>query len=1128
MDLSIEKQTKFISKLAQKFTNDKSLFVIGARWRWPCKPISKIGKYDVELHDVGCGRFGLPLKFNRTVPVHCTENNCEEMCLYLNATVEPFTQMIDECSEYVITKPKNTFLHSIGCPEGYYRIEFDYVANDRDSCFSIETFSPIAVPGIDANVTSNCDGTIMNMDKVDDLYIFRKLSEQLGLTDEDYCLFSLTSNQIIEYSDWDSNYASLIPYNISWDKTMNYSRVNDSTTKSYLAVQPNGQWTWAVDSVSCIVCMVQSPIPFPKLELKYNILERSLELAVTDQYFLIKEKSSDLGFICFSVFRDFYKANLTVSNIAYGKYLIEDAGLGQYWCSGHNVMYRNFQWNGDIIFAYGIWFAFKVTRKCSNCFFDANEDLTRFIELFEGSNDYVSVRGSTIVEHGLPQSGEYSFIALLSLTLHGNVVDNLVPNLVNLTEYQLETAFIFENLNNWLKVSDDMTLNSIRSTEYCLPESTTSINAIIWGVARMGETVSTSPLCLFHSNDLLITRTCSGDSVNGSHWIEAVNAAHCYTVVSESLQELNADFKDFGQTTNLLEYLEDLLSRKSQILMPIDVFLTSKILEKVAVIITDIQCIFSIYNALMQVDDNFLKISSSLNSINVLLEAFDNILLGHIKSFIIGSSEYQAYGNSSIKSTLIETYVLDPIVSGMSGLAVYKVQNSSELNSTTYSLRYIHPNETINDLVTYWNSDEDLIAGAYLSADTLTSFTNINIVLTVFFTDSLFQSANMSLENGIYKTNGKIISLSILRLDGTSNFSTEIPIFFESNQTNASRCGVSSFSPINGPGWSSHDCNLRQILISNVQSFALCECNHLTYFTRLGNSEFNKTTDKDKTLKIFTVITSSFSFLGTIGIFFTAALSREWRQKLSSKMLIHFSAAITLEMVFMIIIKFDVAGSNKFSCVALGTMLHYSILVMYVWTLIVVYFQLKFHDAVSNVSHLLLKLTIFGWAFPLFPVFFILIVDYSSYIPVNKDNINLCYPIGWAMYLGVVLPIFLIFLFNSIIFISVLISLYRGSGQEDEATTNHSKNKITFPQLFLFASVCLTLGLTCIFGLSSEILPNCYTLFSYLYCITATIQGLVLILFFIDRSVRSIWKNLVNSEDRSRGIPLVTWRCIET
>lgn len=1085
---------------------------------------------DVELHDIRCGRFGLPLKFSKkTIPVKSgsLEKECDNLCLSLNAFTEPYFEIIDQCREYQIVKFKNTFIHPIGCPEGYYRTEYDYISSDdSDACFSIRLFEqriPIESVESERVVESYCpSGVIMRLTSDDDRFTFRQLSKRMGLTDGNRCLFGLFTNDFIKYSDWDSIDVNNIRGNLNWDTTMNYERV---TAASYLASNANGKWTWAVDDVSCIVCADNIPIPLPEFKLKYKLLERELELQVMHQDYLYREEVYDSGFICFALIGRTYKVNLTIFPIdnLIGTFVIENVGMGRYWCTGHNVIKRLYCASEEII-AYGIEFAFQVERKCvTNYCYSTPNDLYQFVQIFEENNQFMIVTESIIGEYDTSHadSGYYTFTVYLSLKLKYDVVIDLDTNLLNLTDHQIQTFYIYLQLQKMLvpnesNGSNEMKIESIRSREFCLHESTLSMDAIIWGLATKDETISPTVLLPCQENSAEVSRTCFSDS-HGTSW-EEPSSPDCHTFVSETLLEFYVNVSNSNGSGNVLEDMKNLLQENLKILLPLDVFLTSRILQKITcVTFTDFENVLSIFNCVLQVDENFLTISSFFNSTNILLEALDNILLSHIKLNIVDSSEYLKYGNVSIHSPLIETFVLNPTISEVSGIALSR--NSStpdDVDFSNYSLRYIYPNETIADLMTTGNH---LVVGSFIPTDLLNILNKINVVMTVFFNGKLFQS-NIESPGKAYSTaDGKIIAITILGSnDDGSNLEGQIPIFFESNRTDHhSTCAYWSFTSVDG--WSFNGCNLRQIIANPFQRVTVCECSHLTHFGCLFNFNVQLVKVHDHALSIITVIGSTFSIFGSCGIFLTAAIFQKWRRKLSSKILVHFSAAVALEMVLMIFVNLDdhllsAITKNTIACAALGSILHYIVLVTYFWMLVIAYLQFKRYIVVFNfsVSHLLLKSIIFAWVVPLLPVIIALIVNHSSYVPLdvpeNLDDYKFCYPTGWALYFGVLAPVALIFFVNSVVYFSVLASLQLAlSNSLSMDETNRYQRRLS--HLRLSAFLFFTLGLTWIFGLLSKIHPKCYVGFSYLFCSTATIQGLVLFFYFIvlDPSVRRLWLN---------------------
>lgn len=1134
MELKPEDRREIIAKLAE-IIDDELVFVQGGRNRWPNRPISSYIDYeneDVELQDTRCGRFGLPLKFSQnTVNCH-EEGECDNMCLSLNVERESLTLevTIDKCSDWLLTVATNQSLRQSGCPKGYYRVEYyDLWSGNPNACFSIQMFEqPIPVADInDANVVENyCNGNLMPLTGEDDVFIFRQLSEQVGLTDGNHCLFGLTKNDIIEYSNWEIevDVSRISTSNFNWDQTMNYSRIRDKL--SYLVIKSNGQWTWAVDTISCIVCMFKIPDETPELRLNYDFPERKLELQMTHQEYLYREKYGDTGFICFAIIGQTYEANLTILPVANsnGKFVIEDVGTGQYWCTGHNLNATKFH-SSEFLLAYGIVFAFQVSRNCSTtCSFSSFNDSNHFEEFFKNNFDFLLIKQTPSFElETIKSETEYMFIVHLTLTIQDDVTVDIDTNLVHLTGYQIETIFIFEKLKKMIFYNESSELNiiSIKSTEYCLHESTLSIDAIIWRVAHIGETVLTSPLCPSDQNFTRANRTCSGDFAHGLEWKRLENATDCYTSVSESLLELYVNISNSNETAKVIQNVTDILQGNIQILLPMDIFLTSQILQKVGnaenMTFEDLENIFSIYNSLMQIDEKFLKISALFNSTNVLLQSLDNVLLTHIESRIADNNNYQKYGNVSLFSPLIETFIIDPFVSGASGVALYRPRNSSTsyVDFINYSSQFIDPNATIQELLANHVTDKDLIIGSYLPKSMLNILRNITVVLTVFFNDSLFQSIEDLPEERFFKTNGKVISITILGLDDRSNLPSEIPIFFKSNKIIDSKCGHWSLTA-SMAGWHSNGCYLKEIITNDFQRLAVCECSHLTHFGYLISSFMNDLYQiHEHKLTIITIIGSSFSLLGTIGIFLTAAVFPKWRKKLSSQILIHFAASISLEMFLMIYINLDecipsIIANNKIACVALGSILHYSVLVMYFWMLIIAYFQFKRYVVVFNfnITHLLLKSTIIGWGVPLLPVITTLIADYTLYYPANEENTSFCYPTESAFYFGVVAPIALIFTLNSFAFLAVLVSIYRGI-INSRCLAQANKFRMRLSQIRLSAFLFFTLGMTWIFGFLSKIESDCYLVFSYLFCITSTVQGLVLFLYFIvlDPYVRSLWLN---------------------
>lgn len=1112
MDLDLERRKQFISQFIPKisaFIGDRGSLVQGGRNLRNRTIENEFG--DIEIQDIRCGRFGLPLTFRKnTVPVFC-EGECESvMCLSLNVTTgnQSADLTIEKCNSYVLIMETKPFLRQLPCPTGYYRSEIKYAKlSQPDACLSIQMFpQPIPVKDLDDNIVkSYCKESIMSLNTEDDMFMFMQLSEQTDLAERNNCLFGLSSNKIVSYSDWSNNdYWAIDPYNLNWDKTMNYEGIIAKDALSYLAVKPNGEWTWSVDTVSCIVCAIEIGVFQPELLLNYDFSERKLLLSVTHQDFLYRERNSDLGFICHAIIHDIYRSNLTAFPNSMGKYFIANVGVGEYWCSGHAMRgWYSYYHTSNKLDAYGMVFVFEIE---SNGVANSSSIATDLLRFVERNYNFVKVIDSDIMD---------TFIVHLSLKFRDGTGISLDTTFVDLTNYQTETVFIYEQMNKIIRedVANEMNIKSINSAEYCLHESTLSMDAIIWQIADINETISTSPLCISDDAMSVETRTCLGDPILGTYWKELVPASKCRSDVSHSLLELYLNLNQC-EPSRTVRKLSNILQNNVDILLPLDVFLTSRILQKLSnVTLCDLSNIFTIFNSLQQIEVKVLKISASLNSTNILLEALDRILLRHVDSFILGSNQFTNLGNVSIQSPLLVTFVLDPIVSGVSGVALcrHRPKFSSDGDSfTNYSARYIYPNETVHDVMTNHLGNNDLVLGSYLPADLLRSSDNVTIVMTFFFNDKLFQSPSSApVGSEYFEANGKIVSVTVLGLIDNSELPSKIPLFFETDRIDDLTCRYWSFTLTNG--WSSDGCYLTKIFSNDFQQLALCECSHLTHFGCLISSNMPESGKlHNRSLITITLIGCSFSLFGTIGIFITGLVFANWRKKLSSKMLIHFSASIALEMSLMILTNLPAIenNTNSLTCIVMGSMLHYSVLTIHTWTLIIAYFQFKRYVTVFNftIRHLLLKSTVFGWGAPLLPVIAVLIIDRTLYLPI--DELNFCYPTGWALHFVVIAPIVLISLVNFTVYLSVLVSLHQ-SLKKSSCMTDSSKFRQRLSQTRLFAFLFFTLGLTWLFGFISKIQPSSYLVFTYLFCITATIQGLVLFLYFVifDQNVRRMWLN---------------------
>ncbi|PSN54271.1 hypothetical protein C0J52_08615 [Blattella germanica] len=333
----------------------------------------------------------------------------------------------------------------------------------------------------------------------------------------------------------------------------------------------------------------------------------------------------------------------------------------------------------------------------------------------------------------------------------------------------------------------------------------------------------------------------------------------------------------------------------------------------------------------------------------------------------------------------------------------------------------------------------------------------------------------------------------------------------------------------------------------------ICVCTHLTHFSELvvgSNSRstaaygFYEDSAHTKALDIITLLGCSLSLIGIIGIIITAIVFRSWRQKPGTKVLLQLSLALGLQMILFILTSADVVNStytaynkhcdgyrpprnmdgtpafyisdqsedyfydsvsgqhlckeskvNRISCVIMGALLHYFVLSAFAWMLITALLQFFRYVKVLGVTRpprFFIKAMLFGWGVPLIPVVLVLTISSESYTPPLEDSTLLCYPSGIPLYVGVLLPIGLIVSTNLVVYVMIIYNIMKIPERKDSCEGGSS---LVFQQVRLGIVLFFLLGLSWIFGLIGAL--GAGVVFSYLFCIIATLQGFVLFIFFV-------------------------------
>ncbi|XP_071445266.1 uncharacterized protein [Hetaerina americana] len=283
-----------------------------------------------------------------------------------------------------------------------------------------------------------------------------------------------------------------------------------------------------------------------------------------------------------------------------------------------------------------------------------------------------------------------------------------------------------------------------------------------------------------------------------------------------------------------------------------------------------------------------------------------------------------------------------------------------------------------------------------------------------------------------------------------------------------------------------------------------CLCTHLTHFAMLV-SDVDEFLSEDYVLHMLTLVGCSISLFALCGVFIIGIAYPEWRRGASKKVQLNLSASLSLLMaVYLAIASQGECPKSRELCIALGALLHYSVLASFSWMLVVAFLQLmRLTRTIALTArkqmgtHLLCRASVLGWGIPALLVSITLANGTDLY--VRRPNSALCYPSGRAFYAGILFPVSLVIMMNTFIFSWLMRSLFCSKVQGMRVHQKDQRLRALrrlYAAMFLF---CL-LGISWVSGIAIELISVSETavkVLSYVFCITATMQGTSLFIFFV-------------------------------
>ncbi|KAM3601394.1 uncharacterized protein V6R79_012208 [Siganus canaliculatus] len=311
-------------------------------------------------------------------------------------------------------------------------------------------------------------------------------------------------------------------------------------------------------------------------------------------------------------------------------------------------------------------------------------------------------------------------------------------------------------------------------------------------------------------------------------------------------------------------------------------------------------------------------------------------------------------------------------------------------------------------------------------------------------------------------------------------------------------------------GWNSRGC----YVVNRTDNGTVCSCNHLTSFGILLDISREPITSRVQAT-ILTFIT--YIGCGVSAIFLSITLLTylafgKLRKDIPSKILIQLCLSLLLlNLVFLVDAWLALYPDAVGLCISTAWFLHYFLLVAFTWMgLEAVHMYLALVKVFNTyISHYMLKFSLVGWGVPMIVVIIVIAIDENNYglISYGRFSDGTSDEFCWlkndvAFYVAVVAYFCVIFLFNLIMFIVVLVQLCRMKRQNPH--NSHHRTKLQDARSV--AGITILLGLTwgfAFFAWGPVNLP-----FMYLFAIFNSLQGFFIFVLHcaVKENVRRQWR----------------------
>ncbi|KAJ8047069.1 Adhesion G-protein coupled receptor G4 [Holothuria leucospilota] len=401
----------------------------------------------------------------------------------------------------------------------------------------------------------------------------------------------------------------------------------------------------------------------------------------------------------------------------------------------------------------------------------------------------------------------------------------------------------------------------------------------------------------------------------------------------------------------------------------------------------------------------------------------------------------------------------------------------------------------------------DVLLRAFISIpiDTISEDVNLSTVPVSFFVfrkSLLFQSPKSNIS--VQEVDGMVVSATV-EGQSVTDLSFETPVVVKvypihENESYYERTAVYWKQGNGTSAWSPDGCVLQSRAGSNGSPVHASYCTHLTNFAVLLNRHGKI---ESAILDILSIVGCVISVVALTITVFTFLYHREFRKQRPKQILTNLCFSLLgLYLAFLIGIERKRYKPTT-GCVLSGIVIHYLTLTSMSWmsveaTNMYLLFW-KVFDA--HVSKFMIKSILTAWGLPVFVVGLIAVIEKDIYV---NDTYCFLQPNSWAFYLGLLLPIALLLLYNFVVFCLVFSRLMCRKTKSDPIRDS-KKQRSLLKRFQSTAAILSLLGLTWAFGFLS--LRENRFIYNLLFCVCNTLQGLFIFLLFClrQKDVRKFW-----------------------